>query len=122
MLFFSQRNKNRDLGRDGRLGAAFVDTITGIEPRLYIHMNPKEDAKDCVGTASHMLSYTWGYTVDCISSSLSAWCQRHGYRPTRTYVSDSAPSSWLVQVWTCFMGINQHRVQDQIRQTSIYNK
>lgn len=71
--------------RDWREGAAFVDTLSGI---------------DHVGRASHMLSYTWGYTVDCISASLSAWCHQHEHQPARTYV------------WTCFMGINQHRVQE----------
>lgn len=71
--------------RDGRLGAAFVDTIRG---------------KDFVGRANHMLSYTWQYTVNCISSSLEAWCLQHAKQPQQTYV------------WTCFIGINQHRVQE----------
>eukprot|EP00435_Cladocopium_sp_Y103_P061212 s755_g22.t2 len=79
--------------RDGRLGAAFVDTIRGKESRLHRSM------LDFVGRANHMLSYTWQYTVSCISSSLEAWCLQHAKQSQRTYV------------WTCFMGINQHRVQ-----------
>lgn len=79
------KGANMTCPRDGRLGAAFVDTING---------------KDFVGRATHMLSYTWGYTISCISSSLRAWCQQHGHQPKCTYV------------WTCFMGINQHRVQE----------
>ncbi|CAE7650128.1 hypothetical protein AK812_SmicGene9561 [Symbiodinium microadriaticum] len=71
--------------RDGRLGAAFVDTLTG---------------SDNVGHATHMLSYTWQYTVDSIIGSLSAFCQRKSLIPEQTYV------------WMCFMGVNQHRIQE----------
>ncbi|CAE6971910.1 unnamed protein product [Symbiodinium natans] len=71
--------------RDDRLGAAFVDTLQGA---------------DNVGHATHMLSYTWQYTVDCIIDSLGAWCHRKSLKPERTYV------------WMCFMGVNQHRIQE----------
>uniref|UniRef100_A0A7S2VSU8 MalT-like TPR region domain-containing protein n=1 Tax=Zooxanthella nutricula TaxID=1333877 RepID=A0A7S2VSU8_9DINO len=71
--------------RDGRLGAAYVDTLEG---------------PDSVGTASFMLSYTWGYKVGEIVDSLVAYCARRGLDPKRTYV------------WLCCVCINQHRVQE----------
>ena len=33
-----------------------------------------------------MLSYTWGYTVGCLISSLTAWCDRAGGLRKRRYV------------------------------------
>lgn len=74
--------------RDGQTGAAFVDAVHGCEN---------------VGLATHMLSYTWGYTVACIVSSLSAWCRRGELRPESTYI------------WMCCVCINQHRVQEARR-------
>ncbi|CAE7657415.1 unnamed protein product [Symbiodinium pilosum] len=55
---------------------------------------------DNVGHATHMLSYTWQYTVDCVVGSLASWCSQKRFPPERTYV------------WMCFMGVNQHRIQE----------
>lgn len=70
--------------RDNSMGAAYVDTLSG---------------NDHVGHATHMLSYTWGYTVKDIVDALSQYCQNAHLDPKRTYV------------WICAFCINQHRVK-----------
>jgi tetratricopeptide (TPR) repeat protein len=72
--------------RDGRIGSAFVDAILG---------------EDNMGRATHMLSYTWGYTVADIVDALNSYCQKSGLDPKRTYV------------WICALCINQHRVHEK---------
>jgi len=69
--------------RDGRLGAAYVDVVTG---------------DDDVGHATHMLSYTWGYQIGMVVDSLVAWCKKRDLDPKSVYV------------WMCVFCINQHRV------------
>jgi len=70
---------------DGRLGSAYVDTITGI---------------DYVGSATQMLSYTWDYTIADIVDSLVEFCSSRMLKPNRTYV------------WICAFCVNQHRVRE----------
>lgn len=72
--------------RDGRPGAAYVDVA--------------QDAH--AGSATCMLSYTWGYPVLTISGALGAYCQSRGLDPT------------TVKVWICFACINQHRVKEAV--------
>lgn len=69
--------------RDGRVGAAFVDSLEG---------------EDLVGRATHMLSYTWGYPIGEVVSSLTAWCRINNCNPRRAWI------------WMCCFCINQHRV------------
>jgi hypothetical protein len=69
--------------RDGMLGAAYVDCVRGA---------------DNAGTATHMLSYTWGYPVIVIAQALQCYCESHGLDPKRTYV------------WICFACVNEHRI------------
>lgn len=73
-----------ECSRDGRKGAAYVDAIS------------EED----VAPATHMLSYTWGYTVQSIVSSLSKYCQDNDLDPKKTFF------------WICCLCINQHRVNE----------
>lgn len=72
--------------RDGRLGAAYVDSV-GEHP-------------DDVGLANFMLSYSWGYTVEDIGDTLLQFCRSHEAKPEETYV------------WLCCVCINQHRVKE----------
>mmetsp|Transcript_176665 Transcript_176665/g.566497 ORF Transcript_176665/g.566497 Transcript_176665/m.566497 type:complete len:528 (+) Transcript_176665:122-1705(+) len=71
--------------RDGRLGCAFVDLV---------------ESENCAGAATHMLSYTWGYSLQSITDALSTYCARSGLDPQRTYV------------WMCVFCINQFRVRE----------
>ncbi|CAE8639821.1 unnamed protein product [Polarella glacialis] len=72
--------------RDGRMGAAYVDVVRG---------------NDNVGQATHMLSYTWRYSVAEIAESLTEWSARAGHDPRRFYV------------WMCCVCVNQHRVKEK---------
>ncbi len=47
---------------DGELGAAYVHSIL-------------EDGDDHVGTATHMLSYAWGYHIGDIVDTLVSYCE-----------------------------------------------
>ena len=76
--------KDTVCSRDGRKGSAYVDAI---------------DAED-VGPATHMLSYTWGYTVQSIISSLSKFCEDNKMDPKNTFF------------WICCLCVNQHRVNE----------
>jgi len=73
-----------ECSRDGRKGAAYVDAIG------------EEDA----APATHMLSYTWGYTVQSIVSSLSKYCEDNDLDPKKTFF------------WICCLCVNQHRVNE----------
>ena len=64
-------------------GCAYVHTISGI---------------DHVGPATHMLSWTWGYTVGDVCLTLLDFCKEHQLDPRRTYI------------WMCCLCVNQHRV------------
>eukprot|EP00927_Polykrikos_kofoidii_P045830 TRINITY_DN39962_c0_g1_i1.p1 TRINITY_DN39962_c0_g1~~TRINITY_DN39962_c0_g1_i1.p1 ORF type:complete len:756 (-),score=117.75 TRINITY_DN39962_c0_g1_i1:63-2330(-) len=70
--------------RDGRLGAAFVDVAS--DP--------------FIGNATHMLSYSWGYSVVTIVQALSAFCKSRELDVSST------------RIWICFACINQHRVKE----------
>eukprot|EP00443_Scrippsiella_acuminata_P085196 CAMPEP_0115395512 /NCGR_PEP_ID=MMETSP0271-20121206/12825_1 /TAXON_ID=71861 /ORGANISM="Scrippsiella trochoidea, Strain CCMP3099" /LENGTH=677 /DNA_ID=CAMNT_0002819227 /DNA_START=50 /DNA_END=2083 /DNA_ORIENTATION=+ len=83
-LIFRPESKDAICPRDGQRGCAFVDTI------------PDGSA----GRATHMLSYSWGYSMEVITNSLAAYCSRSGLDPRTTYV------------WICAVCINQHRVQE----------
>lgn len=80
------RAKGSDLKcpRDGQIGAAYVDCIHG---------------EDAAGFSTHMLSYTWGYSIGDIAECVNAHCVRSGFDPKRCYF------------WICCLCINQHRVQ-----------
>jgi len=71
--------------RTRKLGAAYVDSIRG---------------KDHAGPAGFMLSYTWGYQVEDIISTLTAYCESRGLSFKAAYC------------WMCCFCINQHRVQE----------
>ena len=47
---------------DGKVGASYVHCING--------------GKDHIGTATHMLSYTWGYSVEDIIATLKHFCEK----------------------------------------------
>lgn len=74
---------------DGDTGAAYVHAIQNL-------------GEDHCGTATHMLSYTWGYKFKDILASLSQFCDDKGLDPKRTYV------------WICALCNNQHRVIDRV--------
>lgn len=70
--------------RDGQLGAAYVDAISGA---------------DHAGLATMMLSYTWGYKIGDLVDALSEHAKLQRLPPKRTYV------------WICCFCINQHKVR-----------
>jgi len=70
--------------RDKRLGTAYVDVAP--DP--------------LAGVANLMLSYTWGYTLDKIKSSLARYCDLKGRLYNETCV------------WICCFCVNQHRVHE----------
>lgn len=71
---------------DGKTGAAYVHCITG---------------EDNVGTATHMLSYAWGYRVIDIVETLLAFCKENKLDPKKNYI------------WICCLCNNQHRVFEE---------
>lgn len=81
------RAKGQDMicPRDGIKGSSYVDAITG---------------EDHAGLAAYMLSYTWGYSVGDLISSLCKFCEDRALNPRRTYI------------WICCLCINQHRVRE----------
>lgn len=70
--------------RDGRMGAAYVDAVLD----------------ENVGRATHMLSYSWMYSIGDIVDTLATYCAQQGLDPRRTYV------------WICCACVNQHRVKE----------
>ena len=84
--FIRSKGDNVICPQDGRLGAAYVDCIHG---------------DDFVGQANVMLSYTWGYRIMDIVTTLVAQCQKEARDPKRTYV------------WICCLCNNQHRIADE---------
>eukprot|EP00797_Seminavis_robusta_P006229 Sro1414_g270680.2 (796) ;mRNA; r:19356-21743 len=68
---------------DGRMGAAYVHCLKG---------------RDHVGEATHMLSYSWSYTIGDIVDTLTDFCHSNGLDSKRTYI------------WICCLCVNQHRV------------
>jgi len=70
---------------DKRTGASYVHSIVG---------------DNCVGRATLMLSYTWGYAVGDIVDTLVHHCKAKELDTTSTYV------------WICCLCINQHRVKE----------
>ncbi|CAB9530832.1 Kinesin light chain [Seminavis robusta] len=71
---------------DGRKGSAYVHSLKG---------------KDHVGEATHMLSYSWDYTIGDIVDTLSDFCLQKKLNPKRTYI------------WICCLCVNQHRVVEK---------
>ncbi|CAB9501139.1 Kinesin light chain [Seminavis robusta] len=76
---------------DGRMGAAYVHCLKG---------------EDYVGVATHMLSYSWSYTIGDIVDTLSDYCLHNSLDPKRTYI------------WICCLCVNQHRVVENSTSTS----
>jgi Tetratricopeptide repeat len=76
---------------DSQKGAAYVDCLAG---------------EDNVGYATHMLSYSWGYTVGDIVDTLVDFCATNDLNPKRTYI------------WICCLCVNQHRVVGATLDTS----
>ncbi|GFH61349.1 hypothetical protein CTEN210_17825 [Chaetoceros tenuissimus] len=56
------------------------------------------NGKDNVGEATHMLSYSWGYTIGDIIDSLDHYCENNEKDKKRTYE------------WICCLNVNQHDV------------
>lgn len=76
---------------DGRMGAAYVHCL----------LDNRDAAADHVGEATHMLSYSWGYTIGDIVDTLCDFCRENNLNPRRTYI------------WICCLCVNQHRVVEQ---------
>jgi tetratricopeptide (TPR) repeat protein len=81
-----RKGENIICPRDGKLGAAYVDCLSG---------------EDNVGTANVMLSYAWGNTVEDIVEVLLKYCSKKKLNPKQTYV------------WLCCLCNNQHRVAEK---------
>lgn len=82
-----EKGKSTMCPLDGRIGAAYVHCL--------------ENDADKVGVATHMLSYTWSYSIGDIVGALCDFCETHNLNLKRTYI-------WV----DCFC-INQHRVIEQ---------
>ncbi|CAB9520254.1 Kinesin light chain [Seminavis robusta] len=74
---------------DGKMGAAYVHCLQG---------------EDHVGKATHMLSYSWNYTIGDIVNTLTDFCLQNNLNPKRTYI------------WMCCLCVNQHRVVENSTQ------
>ncbi|CAB9510841.1 Kinesin light chain [Seminavis robusta] len=74
---------------DGKMGAAYVHCLEG---------------DDHVGEATHMLSYSWNYSIGDIVDTLNDFCQQNQLDPKRTYI------------WMCCLCVNQHRVVENSAQ------
>ncbi|CAB9510301.1 ANK [Seminavis robusta] len=70
---------------DGKRGAAYVHCLEG---------------SDHVGCATHMLSWTWSYTVQDVVETLVGFCEQNRLDPRKTYI------------WICCLCMNQHRVAE----------
>ncbi|CAB9511907.1 Kinesin light chain [Seminavis robusta] len=68
---------------DGKMGAAYVHCLQG---------------EDHVGEATHMLSYSWDYSIGDVVDTLCDFCLQNNLDPKRTYI------------WICCLCVNQHRV------------
>jgi tetratricopeptide (TPR) repeat protein len=75
---------------DGELGSA------------YVHAIDEEENDDHVGTATHMLSYTWGYRFTDIVDTLVSYCNDKNLDTKRTYI------------WICCLCNNQHRITERV--------
>jgi len=69
--------------RDGKPGAAYVDTLSGAEQ---------------VGIANALLSYSWGYKVQDVVDALVDWTMQKKQDQKNTYI------------WICSLCLNQHRI------------
>lgn len=81
-------------------GLGVVCPMDGRQHSAYVHALAPLGI-DHVGTATHMLSYTWGYTVRDIVDTLVAYCEANGLDTKRTYI------------WMCALCNNQHRISEQ---------
>ena len=75
---------------DHRVGAAYVHCLEA-----------EGQDQDHFGTATHMLSYAWGYKMRDIVDTLVDFCKTNDLDPKRTYV------------WICAFCNNQHRVVER---------
>eukprot|EP00931_Biecheleriopsis_adriatica_P087127 TRINITY_DN61637_c0_g1_i1.p1 TRINITY_DN61637_c0_g1~~TRINITY_DN61637_c0_g1_i1.p1 ORF type:complete len:933 (+),score=138.48 TRINITY_DN61637_c0_g1_i1:76-2874(+) len=80
------RGESKTCPRDGEIGAAYVDCI---------------DDPGKTGIATHMLSYTWAYSVEDIVSTLACHCEQRNLHPKQTFA------------WICCFCVNQHRVKSK---------
>eukprot|EP00978_Attheya_sp_CCMP212_P005800 scaffold12959_cov53-Attheya_sp.AAC.3 len=76
---------------DGKWGASYVHSLLAMHHKYHAD----------VGTATFMLSYSWGYTIGDIIDTLQTHCARHALNPKTTYI------------WICCLCVNQHRVVEQ---------
>ena len=84
-----EKGRNVVCPRDGKLGAAYVDCV-GVAQGA--------------GMATHMLSYTWGYSVETdIVDGLKEFCKN-----SEPHLDPSGTHFWI-----CCFCINQHRVVEQ---------
>ena len=81
--FVRQKGESVICPLDGRMGAAYVHCLQGA---------------DHVGMATHMLSWTWVYSVTEVVDTLAGYCETNKIDPKRTYV------------WMCCLCLNQHRI------------
>ena len=78
-----QKGENVTSPKDGRMGAAYVECLTG---------------KNNVGPANVMLSYGWSNSIGDIIDTLEYYCKSNNLSSKRTYF------------WICCLCNNQHRV------------
>ncbi len=82
-----RKGLNTECPIDGKMGSAYVHTLEG---------------KDHVGTATYMLSYTWGYKCKDIVETLVKFCEDNDLDVKRTYI------------WICALCNNQHRITNEV--------
>lgn len=81
--------------RDGKRGAAYVDTLTSLSE---------------VGRANALLSYSWGYKVTDVVDALEGW------------VTGSSRDSRRTRIWICSLCLNQHRMETTVTPEELANE
>ncbi|CAE8711883.1 unnamed protein product [Polarella glacialis] len=101
---FNPESAHRVCPRDGLSGCAYVDAVWQHEDEARGE-NTGAGEPSCLSVrrATHMLSYTWAYTLAPTVGSLEAFCARSHFCPP------------LMFIWLCCACVNQHRVRAELR-------
>jgi tetratricopeptide (TPR) repeat protein len=89
-------NLQDPLGAIRKKGRNVICPLDEMSGAAYVHCL---QGKDHVGEATHMLIYTWQYTIGDIIDTLRDFCQTHELDPKRIYI------------WICCLCVNQHRAK-----------
>jgi hypothetical protein len=76
--------------------------MDGKPGSAYVHAINEEENDDHLGTATHMLSFTWGYRFTDIVDTLVACCDNKNLDTKKTYI------------WMCCLCNNQNRTTERV--------